>query len=117
MLDSHLDIIKGTKSRTSKEAKLLKRKYVAKARSVISMIPTPEITELSDIRRFLVRHQTFVNAVSALWFLGFWPDQIADFIGAPVTEEYVFGALRRLFAKEQERLINNLISILEKTNE
>jgi hypothetical protein len=79
------------------------------------MIPSDAIEEHSDIRRFLVRHSTFVNAVSALWFLGFWPDQIAEFIGNPVTEEYVFGALRRLFSEQQEHLISGMIKVLEKT--
>jgi hypothetical protein len=114
MLDSHLDIIKGTKSRTSKEAKLLKRKYVARARSVISSVPIGEIDEPSDVRRLLVRSASFVNAVSALWFLGYWPDQIADFIGDPVTEEYVLGALRRLFSQHQEQLVEHMITVLEK---
>jgi hypothetical protein len=116
MTENYLDIIKGAYARNQRDSKFLKRKYVSMARSALDRLPEGETALSNDQRRMITKDAVFVNAVVALWFLGYWPDQIATFISGPITEAHVLGALRRFYVNEQENLLTQFNTTLETDN-
>jgi hypothetical protein len=106
------DLIESTFTRDTRSVKTLKRKFVHQARAVVLALPTDPKLDVADVRRFLVRNRIFSEGITALWFLGFWPEQIAEFVHPTVTETIVLGALRRIFALEQTNLIASFVQLL-----
>jgi hypothetical protein len=101
-------------SKSDAEQKLLKHDAIYDARNQITtMAKNMANAAPEEFRRMIVRNKAFAASVVILWFLGFWPLQIAEFIGTPCTEEIVLGTLRRLFVVEQERIITTITNLLQ----
>lgn len=54
-------------------------------------------------------HADFRAHVVGLWFMGYWPNQIARFVGG-VDEAVIMGALRKHFQEAQESLLEQMIA-------
>lgn len=91
--------------------KLSKRKLVHAARRAIT-----ELHVIGAAKADYHRHETLRNSVTGLWVLGFWPEQIAAFIGNGLDEPTVMMTLRHTLAVRHEslaKLIQTMANLLE----
>jgi hypothetical protein len=70
----------------------------------------------SDRAKYFVvcaKNEQFQAACTALWIMGYWPAQIAKFIGDPATESLILMALRNTLCMRPAALITVLQAALE----
>lgn len=89
------------------EATVLRRNLMFKVKSgLASAVLLSNCSEVKSVRYFAVRNQLFSKGIVGLFNMGYWPDQIIDYIDADdLNTVLIMAVLRRYFRKLKPEVV------------
>ena len=98
-----------TPSQLAQTSKNKKRGFVRQARRAMLEVDKLPLTGKPPYHK----HVKFSEAVTGLWLLGYWPQDMANYIGQGIEESVILMVLRRSLLTNRAELVKLLVEMIE----